>query len=51
MKNIHDVQDELHYIIIPSPTKLRRDIVTLRYHPSFRDIIVNTLESTSFNGF
>ena len=30
-------------IIIPSPTKLRRDIVTLRYHPSFRNIPVNTL--------
>ena len=35
--------------IIPSPTKLRRDIVTLR--PSFRNILVNTLESTSLNGF
>ena len=35
-------------IFIPSPTKLRRDIVTL---PSFRNILVNTLESTSFNGF
>ena len=34
--------------IIPSPTKLRRDIVTL---PSFRNILVNTLESISFNGF
>ena len=33
-------------IIIPSPTKLRKDIVT-----SFRNILVNTLESTSFNGF
>jgi hypothetical protein len=33
---------------IPSPTKLRRNIVTL---PSFRSILVNTLESTSFNGF
>jgi hypothetical protein len=31
--------------IIPSPTKLRRDIVTLS---SFRNILVNTLESTSF---
>jgi hypothetical protein len=27
---------------------LGRDIVTL---PSFRNILVNTLESTSFNGF
>ena len=33
---------------IPSPTKLPRDIVTL---PSVRHILVNTLESTSFNGF
>jgi hypothetical protein len=38
--------------IIPSPTKLRRDIVTLpSIRPSFRNILVNTLESTSFNGF
>ena len=41
---------------IPSPTKLRRDIVTLpsvlpSVRPSFRGILVNTLESTSFNGF
>jgi hypothetical protein len=35
-------------IIILSPTKLRRDIVTL---PSVRHILVNTLGSTSFNGF
>jgi hypothetical protein len=35
-------------LFIPSPTKLRRDIVTL---PSVRHILVNTLESTSFNGF
>ena len=35
--------------IIPSPTKLRSDIVTL---PNVRpSILVNTLESTSFNGF
>jgi hypothetical protein len=33
---------------IPSPTKLRRDIVLL---PSVRHILVNTLGSTSFNGF
>jgi hypothetical protein len=43
-------------IIIPSPTKLWRDIVTLpsvlpSVRPSFRNILVNTLESTSFNGF
>ena len=31
--------------IIPSPTKLRKDIVMLR--PSFCNILVNTLESTS----
>ena len=37
---------------IPSPTKLRRDIVTLpSFLPSFCNILVNTLESTSFNGF
>ena len=30
-------------LFIPSPTKLRRDIVTL---PSVRHILVNTLEST-----
>ena len=37
---------------ISSPTKLQRDIVTLpSFHPSFRNILVNTLESTSFNGF
>jgi hypothetical protein len=35
-------------LIIPSPTMLRRDVVML---PSFRNILVNTLESTSFNGF
>jgi hypothetical protein len=40
----------------PSPTKLRRDIVTLpsvrpSFRPSFRNILVTTLESTSFNGF
>ena len=34
--------------IIPLPTKLRRDIVTL---PSVHHILVNTLGSTSFNGF
>ena len=44
------------YFIIPSPTKLRRDIVMLpsvlpSVHPSFRNILVNTLESTFFNGF
>ena len=39
-------------IIIPSPTKLRRDIVTLpSILPSFCNILVNTLGSTSFNGF
>ena len=39
-------------IIIPSPTKLRRDIVTLpSVRPPFCNILVNTLESTSFNGF
>ena len=38
--------------IIPSPTKLQRDIVTLpSIRPSFHNILVNTLESTSFNGF
>ena len=38
--------------IIPSPTKLRRDIVTLpSVFSSFRSILVNTLGSTSFNGF
>ena len=36
----------------PSPTKLRRDIITLpSVRPSFRNILVNTLESTSLNGF
>ena len=35
-------------LFIPSPTKLPRDIVTL---PSVRHILVNTPESTSFNGF
>ena len=51
-------------IIIPSPTKLQRDIVTLpsvrpsvrpsvlpSVRSSFRNILVNTLGSTSFNGF
>ena len=43
-------------LIIPSPTKLRRDIVTLpsvlpSVRPSFHNILVNTLETTSFNGF
>jgi hypothetical protein len=36
------------WFFIPSPTKLRRDIVML---PSVRHILVNTLGSTSFNGF
>jgi hypothetical protein len=39
-------------LFIPSPTKLQRDIVTLpSILPSFRNNLVNTLESTSFNGF
>jgi hypothetical protein len=38
----------VYIVVILSPTKLGRDIVTL---PSFRNILVNTLESTSFNGF
>jgi hypothetical protein len=38
----------LGHFIIPSPTKLRRDVETL---PSFRSILVNTVKSTSFNGF
>ena len=39
--------------IIPSPTKLERDIVTLPsvLPSSFRNILLNTLESISFNGF
>ena len=39
--------DAMILFIIPSPTKFQRDIhvVTL---PSFRNILVNTLESTSF---
>jgi hypothetical protein len=42
----------LFFLIIPSPTKLRRDIVTLpSVLPSVRHILVNTLGSTSFNGF
>ena len=51
----------IYVFIIPSPTKLRRDIVTLRpsffpaflpsVRPSFRNLLVNTLESTSFNWF
>ena len=40
------------YFFIPSPTKLRRDIVTLpSVRSSFRNILVNTLESTSFKEF
>ena len=39
-------------LFTPSPTKLQRDIVTLpSILTSFRNILVNTLESTSFNGF
>ena len=39
-------------VFIPSPTKLRRDIVTLpSVHLYFCNILVNTLESISFNGF
>jgi hypothetical protein len=35
--------------VIPSSTKLRRDIVTLpSVLPFFRNILVNTLESASF---
>ena len=46
----------LIYFIIPSPTKLQRDLVMLPsvcpfVRPSFRNILVDTLESTSFNGF
>ena len=40
------------WFVIPSPTKLRRDIETLPpVRPFFRNIRVNTLESTSFNEF
>ena len=44
---------DCNIIVIPSRTKLRRDIVTLPsvFLPSFRNILVNTPESTSFNGF
>jgi len=53
--NIHVMYMLLYKIqalIIPSPTKLQRDIVTLSsVRPSFRNILLNTLESTSFNGF
>ena len=45
---------DCNIIVIPSQTKLRRDIVTLPpsvFLPSFRNILVNTPESTSFNGF
>ena len=41
-------EDLLRGFFIPSPTKLRRNIVTI---PSVRYILVNTLGSTSFNGF
>ena len=38
--------------VIPSPTKLQRDIVMLlSILLSVRHILVNTLGSTSFNGF
>jgi hypothetical protein len=47
-----DFEPTKSLLFIPSPTKLRRDIVTLTsVRPSFRNILVNTLESTSFNGF
>ena len=38
------------HINIPSPTKLQMDILVVTL-PSFCNIVVNTLESTSFNGF
>ena len=38
----------INYLFIPSPTKLQRDIVMLRsVLPSFRNILVNILESTN----
>ena len=54
--SLGNIAAQVSGIIIPSPTKLQRDIVTLPsvlpfVHPSFRNILVNTLESTSFNGF
>jgi hypothetical protein len=47
-------QDEVLqiYTELSWSTKLRRDIVTLpSVRPSFCNILVNTLESASFNGF
>jgi hypothetical protein len=42
LTRLHMVMDQNIIIFIPSPTKLRRDIVTL---PSVRHILVNTLGS------
>ena len=58
--SLGNIAAQVSGIIIPSPTKLRRDIVALpsilpsslpSVHPSFHNILVNTLESTSFNEF
>ena len=49
--SLHTYQYTSLCIIIPSPTKLRRDISLPSVFPSFRNILMNTLESTSFNGF
>ena len=50
--NCHFISQLYHKVIIPPPTKLRRDIVTLpSVLPFVRHILVNTLGSTSFNGF
>jgi hypothetical protein len=49
---ISELIDWYWQLIIPSSTKLRRDIVTLlSVRPSVRHVLVNTLGSTSFNGF
>ena len=51
-RNYQKGQSRYNFIIIPSPMNLRRVIVMLpSVRPSFRNILVNTLESTSFNGF
>jgi hypothetical protein len=56
VSTLHQIFPHPLFLFTPSPTKLRWDIVTLpSVRPSFRlfvrNILVNTLESTSFNGF
>ena len=46
-------QDKLAHLNLTllSPRQVAKGYSNATVHPSFRNILVNTLESTSFNGF